>query len=109
MGCNQKITIYDFLLFSVDDLREIKKSMKGHPKWLSVVNRYQYLPQLGGFLQKIRRRKWQPTPVFLPGESHGWRSLMGYSPQGYKESDTTERLYFHFHFLQKIMKHWFKQ
>ena len=36
------------------------------------------------------RRKWQPTPVFLPGESHGWRSLVGYSPQGLKESDTTE-------------------
>ena len=32
------------------------------------------------------RRKWQPTPVFLPGESHGWRSLVGYSPQGRKES-----------------------
>ena len=28
------------------------------------------------------RRKWQPTPVFLPGESHGWRNLVGYSPQG---------------------------
>ena len=38
------------------------------------------------------RRKWQPTPVFLPGESHGWRSLVGYSPWGRKESDTTERL-----------------
>ena len=36
------------------------------------------------------RRKWQPTPVFLPGESHGQRSLGGYSPQGCKESDTTE-------------------
>ena len=38
------------------------------------------------------RRKWQPTPVFLPGESHGQRSLAGYSPWGRKESDTTERL-----------------
>ena len=38
------------------------------------------------------RRKWQPTPVLLPGESHGWRSLVGYSPWGCKESDTTERL-----------------
>ena len=36
------------------------------------------------------RRKWQPTPVFLPGESHGQRSLEGYSLQGCKESDTTE-------------------
>ena len=36
------------------------------------------------------RRKWQPTPVFLPGESHGWRSLVGYSPWGRTELDTTE-------------------
>ena len=36
------------------------------------------------------RRAWQPTPVFLPGESHGQRSLAGYSPWGHKESDTTE-------------------
>ena len=33
---------------------------------------------------------WQPTLVFLPGESHGQRSLVGYSPWGHKESDTTE-------------------
>ena len=38
--------------------------------------------------------QWQPTPVFLPGESHGQRSLVGYSPRGRKESDTTERLHF---------------
>ena len=36
------------------------------------------------------RRKWEPIPVFLPGESHGERSLGGYNPQGHKESDTTE-------------------
>ena len=40
------------------------------------------------------RREWQPTPVFLPGESHGQRSLVDYSPWGHKESDTTERLTF---------------
>ena len=40
------------------------------------------------------RRKWQPTPVVLPGKSHGQRSLVGYSPWGRKESDTTERLHF---------------
>ena len=44
------------------------------------------------------RRKWQPTPVFLPGESQGRGSLVGYSPRGCKESDTTERLHFHFSF-----------
>ena len=36
------------------------------------------------------RRKWQPTPMFLPGESHGWKSLAGCSPWGRTESDTTE-------------------
>ena len=36
------------------------------------------------------RRKWQPTPVFLPGGSHGQRSLAGHSPQGCKESTATE-------------------
>ena len=39
---------------------------------------------------KVFIRKWLPTPVFLPGESHGWRSLAGYSPWGHKELDTTE-------------------
>ena len=37
------------------------------------------------------RRKWQPTPVFFPGESHGQRSPAGYSPIGHKELDTTEQ------------------
>ena len=41
-------------------------------------------------------RKWQPNPAFLPGKSHGWRSLVDYSPWGHRESDTTERLHFHF-------------
>ena len=39
-----------------------------------------------------QRRQWQPTPVFLPGESHGRRSLVGCSPWGREESDTAERL-----------------
>ena len=48
-----------------------------------------FSPQVG----KIPwRRKWQPTPVFLPGGFYGQRSLVGYSPRGRKESDTTERL-----------------
>ena len=38
------------------------------------------------------RRKWQPTPVFLPGESHGQRNVVGYSPWDHKESDMTEQL-----------------
>ena len=42
------------------------------------------------------RRQWPPTPVLLPGKSHGQRSLVGCSPWGRKESDTTERLHFHF-------------
>ena len=46
---------------------------------------------LNPWVRKIPwRRAWQPTPVFLPGESHGQRSLVGYSPWGCKESDTTD-------------------
>ena len=45
---------------------------------------------------KFRRRQWHPTPVLLLGKSRGRRSLVGCSPWGCKESDTTERLHFHF-------------
>ena len=49
------------------------------------------IPELGRSLE----RKWQPTPVFLPGESHGLRSLVGYSLWGHKASDMTEQLSTH--------------
>ena len=49
------------------------------------------------------RRQWQPTPVLLPGNSHGRRSLVGCSPSCHEESDATERLHFHFHTLEKEM------
>ena len=53
-----------------------------------------------GVLTKVsspsRRRQWHPTPVLLPGKSHGQRSLVGCSPWGREESDTTERLHFYF-------------
>ena len=42
------------------------------------------------------RRQWQPTPVLLPGKSHGWKSLVGCSPWGHEELDMTEWLHFHF-------------
>ena len=42
------------------------------------------------------RRKWEPTPVLLPEKFREWRSLVGYSPWGCKELDTTERLHFYF-------------
>ena len=46
------------------------------------------------------RRQRHPTPAFLPGKSHGQGSLVGYSPWGWKESDTTEQLHFHFILLR---------
>ena len=47
------------------------------------------------------RKQWHPTPVLKPGKPHGQRSLVGYSPWGHEESDTTDRL--HFHALEKEM------
>ena len=46
--------------------------------------------------KRNRRRQWHPTPVLLPGKSHGQRSLVDCSPWGHEESDTTEQLHFHF-------------
>ena len=51
-------------------------------------------PEFNPWVRKIPwRRKWQPTPVLLPGKSHGWRSLVGYSLWGHRQSDTTERTF----------------
>ena len=51
----------------------------------------------------IWRSTWQPTPALVPGKSHGRRGLVGFSPWGCEESDTTEWLHFHFHALEKEM------
>ena len=61
-------------------------------------------PRFNPWVGKISwRRKWQPTPVFLPGESHGQGSPAGYSPWDPQESDTTEQFHFHFSLIKKII------
>ena len=57
--------------------------------WVSIVFP-SYLVQLGRPRESVRRRKWQPTPVFLPGESQGWGSLVGCRLWGHTELDMTE-------------------
>ena len=67
----------------------------GLPWWLSGKESACQFRRCGfsPWVQRIPwRRRWQPTPLFLPGKSHGQRSLAGYSSRGRKESDTTERL-----------------
>ena len=73
------------------------------PYWVQHFNSiiFQYLKQLSwNFITSTsfvcQRRQWQPTLVLLPGKSHGWRSLVGCSPWGCKESDTSMWLHFHF-------------
>ena len=62
-------------------------------------------PRFDPSVRKIPwRRKWQPTPVFLPGEFHGQRSLVGYTPWGRKESDMTEQLTLSHHAKRKKKK-----
>ena len=56
-----------------------------------------FCPPLSDYISKRgRRRQWHPTPVLLPGKSHGQRSLVGCSPWGRKELERTEQLHFHF-------------
>ena len=61
-------------------------------KRLPTSGRPRFNPWVGKILW---RRKWQPTVVLLSGKFHGWRSLVGYSPWGRKQSDTTEQPHFH--------------
>ena len=69
----------------IKQLYSKKKKFKYHSK----IN-------MGNSLVVQWRRQWHPTPVLLPGESHGQRSLVGCSPWGRWESDTTEWLHYHF-------------
>ena len=66
-----------------------------------------YVKKFGILYRLEWRRKWQPTPVFLPGKSHGQRSLVGYSSWGHKESDTTEQTYTHTHTYRLEMYYYF--
>ena len=61
--------------------------------YLKLTNFHFGVEFLNKFSSKIKKH---PTPVLLPGKSHGWRSLVGCNPWGRSESDTTERLHFHF-------------
>ena len=67
------------------------KTRHGSCPWQTLLINHSTIPQaLTG--------QWHPTPVLLPGKSHGWRSLVGCSPWGRLESDPTEQVHFHFHF-----------
>ena len=104
---------WESLPLTVESHNFVKKTVREHP---AIASRFHACPlKLSGFpgsssgeeatcqcsTHKIRRldswvgkipwrRAWQTAPVFLPGESHGQRSLVGYSPSGCKELDTTE-------------------
>ena len=61
-----------------------------HPGILFCIARLRQLEVMCNLLPPCQRRQWHPTPVLLPGKSHGRRSLVGCSPWGRTESDTTE-------------------
>ena len=68
--------------------------MSSHTKDMNFIPRAQKVVTFSSNISQ--RRQWHPTPVILPGNFHGWRSLVDCSPWGCKESDMTERLCFHF-------------
>ena len=79
--------------------------LRSHMPWgmAKLKDKYWRIPESykGTHILCYRRRQWQPTPVLLPGKSHGRRSLVGCSPWGRWRLGTTERL--HFHALEKAM------
>ena len=90
----QGSTPYHYSGFVVNRQRITPQLTQIHTNKFSTLNDFQKLlgdinwirPSLG----IAKRRQWQPTPVLLPGKSHGQRSLVGYSPRGHKESNMTE-------------------
>ena len=70
--------------------------MDGGAWWATVHGVATSRTWLSNFTFTHWRRKWQPTPIFLHGESQGWGRLVGCRLWGCTESDTTERLHFHF-------------
>ena len=70
------------------------ESLRVRHNWATLLSRFTFMHW---------RRKWQPTPVFLPGGSQGWGSLVGCRLWGRTESDTTEQLHFHFLALEEEM------
>ena len=86
--CSVQQVLTSYQLICSSAYMRLHKGLRGYRIRLQC-RRYGFDPWVG----KIPwRRAWQPTPVFFPGEPHGQRSLVGYSPWGYKESDMTERL-----------------
>ena len=80
---------------------KIHLSNQGYQNWSAFPTRMMLLlrtRETGKKVQSLssRRRRWHPTPLLLPRKAHGQRSLGGCSPWGREESDTTERLHFHF-------------
>ena len=84
-------------------MSQVALVVKNSPANVGDIKRCGFDPWVG---KNPWRRAWQPTPVFLPRESHGQRSLVGYGPWGHKESDTTEVTY-HIQscyiFLQRVL------
>ena len=68
----------------------LENPMDGRACWSAVHGVARSQTRLSNFTFTHWRRKWQPTPVFLPGESQGWRSLVGCRLWGHTKSDTTE-------------------
>src|SRR5574337_1574521 len=64
----------------------------GKGGWSLASQRWLEVNDLGRLVNRYGRRQWHPTPVLLPGKSHGRKSLVGCSPWGRSESGTTERL-----------------
>ena len=95
MGSDFRWAIFLSLSSLVEWPSFVEREAEGKGKKEGEKNKKGVLLQSSGV---IWRRQWQPTPVLLPGKSHGWKSLVGCSPWGRKELDTTERLHFHFLF-----------
>ena len=94
---SDEFSLIFFLLSVISELERSKKKEEGQKEMLyNGMNLMCHILNQASQWLSIRRRQWHPTPLLLPGGSHGWRSLVGCNPWGRYKLDTTERLHFHF-------------
>ena len=96
LSCNSICLHYRRHFLGWADILSCKHDIIDYRDVILLVMQGLYLVYLVSSQGHFRRRQWHPTPLLLPGKSHGWRSLVDCSPWGHEESDMTEWLHFHF-------------